>query len=388
MTAPTVAGKVGSEASRSTPVCRRDLIVIVGTTLLWAVIMVGAARAAGFDPGATVTWDRWDSGNYLSIAEHGYIYEHCDGVANRGPDDWCGNSGWFPLYPYLMRGGSWTGLGFDTAGRILSFVAMIGVWCALWFGFLRRRPIVVGALGMVTAAAFPSSVYYGAIFPISTMLVAVLVGLVLVDRQRWLLAGCCGAVAAMVYTSGAVFGIVALVPLTASSVGDVRARVRAALAVAGPVIGGWLAVMVNFQRDVGAWDAAYNTQASYNYEPTFPFVTMYRQAQKLGNDAQPGIIGVQTLLVAVMVVVALAVAYRDRAELSHGERGAVALMVPLWLLPLTLAGDLSLYRAESLLLPVVIVLTRLRSPMIAVFAAVCVPVCFMMAKLFFDVTLI
>ena len=57
----------------------------------------------------TWTWGRWDSGQYLPIADKGYIYERCAGVANRGPEDWCGNAGWFPGYPYLMRVGPWFG---------------------------------------------------------------------------------------------------------------------------------------------------------------------------------------------------------------------------------------------------------------------------------------
>jgi hypothetical protein len=182
--------------------------------------------------------------------------------------------------------------------------------------------------------------------------------------------------------------VIALVPLTAASVGDLRDRVRAALMVGMPIFLGYVAVLANFQRDVGAWNASLNTNASYNFEPAFPLGTIWRQAQKSGSDALPGIIGVQTLLVAAMVIAALIVAYRCRSELSHGERGAAVLVVALWLLPLTLGDDLSLYRAESLLLPVVILLTRLRVPLLAPFAVVCVPVCFMMAQLFFDNTLI
>ena len=131
-----------------------------------------------------------------------------------------------------------------------------------------------------------------------------------------------------------------------------------------------------------------NTQASYNFEPAFPFVTIWRQAQKLGDHAVPGIIGVQTLLVAAMVVAAMFVASRDRSDLSLGERRAIVLVLALWVLPLTLGGDLSLYRAESLLLPVVIQLTRQRVSIVAGFAVVCVPVCYLMTTLFFDATLI
>ena len=162
----------------------------------------------------------------MLIARNGYILEQCVGVDNRGPENWCDNSGWFPLYPYMIRVGSWAGLGYDSVGRANSLVSMVVAWSALWFGFLRRRPLVAGALGMVIAAAFPASVYYGEIFPVSTMLAAALLALVCVDRQRWLLAGLCGAVAALVYPSGFLVGTLALVPLTALSLGDVRTRVR------------------------------------------------------------------------------------------------------------------------------------------------------------------
>lgn len=93
-----------------------------------------------------------------------------------------------------------------------------------------------------------------------------------------------------------------------------------------------------------------------------------------------------------MVIAAGVVAWRDRSNLSLGERGAVVLVFALWLLPLTLGGDLSLYRAESLLLPVVILLSLMRVPSVAGVAVAGVavagvPVCYTMAKLFFDGTL-
>ncbi len=170
----------------------RDVAVLAGTLLLWLTMVSLAARSVGWAPFLTPTWGRWDTGQYLSIARNGYVFEQCVGVANRGPEDWCGNSGWFPLYPYMMRVGSWTGLGYDTVGRAISLVSMVVAWSALWFGFLRRRPFPAGAIGMAIAAAFPASVYYGAIFPVSTMLAAAILALVSVDRQRWLLAGCAG----------------------------------------------------------------------------------------------------------------------------------------------------------------------------------------------------
>ena len=54
------------------------------------------------------------TGHHMSIADSGYVYEKCVGVADRGLNDWCGNSGnsgWFPGYAHAMRVGSWFGLG-------------------------------------------------------------------------------------------------------------------------------------------------------------------------------------------------------------------------------------------------------------------------------------
>lgn len=383
-----VATAVEVSETESAPVTGRDVAIIAGTAVLWGVVMIAAARSAGFSAWSTSSWGRWDTGHYLSIADSGYVYERCVDVANRGPDDWCGNAGWFPLYPYSMRVGSWFGPSLESVGRAVSLFAMVGAWTVLWFGFLRRRPRAAGVLGMALAAVFPASVYYGAVFPISLVVCATMLALMLLDRQRWLLAGCCGAVAAMAYTSGFVVVGIALVPLTASSIGDVRERVRAAAAVAGPIVIGYVAVLANFQRDVGAWDAAVNTNASYNFEPAFPLTTIWRQTEKLTDDIHPGVIGVQTILVAVMVVVALVVAYRARTELSLGERATAVLVVALWLLPLTLGGDLSLYRAEALLLPAAILLSRLPVLALAAFTVMCVPVGFAMARLFFSATLI
>ena len=133
----------------------RDVAVLAGTLLLWLTTMSLAARSVGWAPLLTPTWGRWDTGQYLSIARNGYIFEQCVGVANRGPDDWCGNSGWFPLYPYMMRVGSWSGLGDDTVGAgdltRLDGDGLVGAVVR----FLRRRSIVAGVLGMVIARGVP-----------------------------------------------------------------------------------------------------------------------------------------------------------------------------------------------------------------------------------------
>jgi hypothetical protein len=72
--------------------------------------------------------DRWDSGNYLKIAGHGYSQAHC--VPKVGNPftaaDWCGTVGWFPLYPLAMRLVGALGLGAPRAGLLLAELFALG----------------------------------------------------------------------------------------------------------------------------------------------------------------------------------------------------------------------------------------------------------------------
>lgn len=365
------------------PITKRDALVIGGSLVLWGLVMWWAARSTGFNALTTRAWGRWDTTHYLSIADSGYVFEHCAGVPNRGPTDYCGNSAWFPGYPYALRLGSYLGPSTRTVGRLLSFVALVGAWGVLWFGFLRIRG-AVGIVGMALAAVFPSSVYYGAIFPISTVIACWLIALLLIGQRRWLWAGVAAACATVCYPSGVTLGILSAVPLLAAEVGDLRARTRAAIQVAAPVVGAYLLVLLNFQRAVGHWNAWFKTVAAYHYEPTPPTAVIERQLRYMGNDSVPGAIGAQTLMVLVLIAAATFVVVAHRGRLSLAERGVALSVGAMWILPLTLGGDLSLYRAESLLVPVVVLLTRLRVPVVAGFLALSVPVSYLMAELFFQ----
>ena len=381
-------GETEHDSRTRLDVTGRDVAVVSGTLALWGGIVALAGRSQGLSIWATSSWGRWDTGLYLQIADSGYAFGHCDGIPNRGPSDYCGSSGWFPGYPYAMRLGSKFGPELDVVGRLISWTALIVVFAVLWFGFVRSRPRWSGLLAMGLAAAFPASVYYGAIFPVSTMIAFALLALVCIDRERWLLAGCCGAGAAIVYPSGVVLGVIALVPLTASTVGVLRDRVRAALLVAVPIATGYLLVLANFQRATGHWDAWFKTQRGYHLAATFPLEMIRRQVAHIGSDPIPAAVGIQTIVVTVIVVAAGWVVWAHRHDLTLGERGTALAVLGLWVLPLTLGGDLSLYRAESLLLPVVILLSRLRPIVLGIFVVVCVPLGYRMAQLFFDATLI
>lgn len=361
--------------------------VVVAALGLWAVVTWTAAAAVGFSGHKTSTWARWDTGHYVDIAEDGYTVGPCVDVANRRPTDLCGTTGWFPALPYLMRAAGVIGVAAKTAGRWIALAAFAGTLAVLWRGFLAQRPRPQGLAAMALAAVFPGAVYYGAIFPTSLATLSTVGCLALVERRRWAAAGLCGALAAAAYPSGLLVVVVAVVPLVSRDLGPWRERLRAAAWLVGPPMAAYGLVLLELQRTVGAWDAWFRVQVGYRHDPAWPWATVADQVRTLGADGAPGWIGLQTLLVAALVLAAGVAAARHWPDLGLGERAAVPLVAVLWLSPLALGGTLSLYRAEALVLPAVILVARLRVGWIVAAVVVAAPTAHMMARLFVDTTL-
>ena len=136
--------------------------------LYWA-----AADRGGFDYLLVRTHARWDSGNYLHIAGHGYTLAHCVPRAGSpfGPADWCGTAGWFPLYPLAMRLLGGLGLGLPRAGLALAeLFALATLGLVWWLLGASLRPAELACLAL--AAVFPGSIYEHALFPVSLAVAA------------------------------------------------------------------------------------------------------------------------------------------------------------------------------------------------------------------------
>jgi hypothetical protein len=365
------------------------LIAVVSALGLWTAITWLAAVSAGYSPTATDTWGRWDTGWYRTIAQDGYSLGRCIDVPNRSVEDFCGAAGWFPGFPYLMRVvAEVTGATVDTAGRWIAVVALATMFAVLWFGFLAKRPLTQSAPAMALAAAFPAGVYYGAIFPVSIVTASMIGALALMQRRRWLAAGICAMAATVSYPSGLMFGAAALVPLLDPHIGSLRRRVGAAAQVAIPVALAYLAVLANLERTVGRWDGWFRVQEAYGYEPTWPTTTVLDQLGIITSREASAWVGIETLFVLVVVFTCAWLGVRYWHDLGSGERAVLFVGFALWLPPLVLGGDLSLYRAESLLVVSVILLARLRPTALWALAIVAVPISYNMAQLFFAYVLI
>jgi hypothetical protein len=393
---------VQSDASPPTDSPRRGIVrhlavrepligiaAVISALGVWTAITWLAARSVGLSPSETENWGRWDTGWYRTIAQDGYSLGRCIDVPNRSPEDYCGAAGWFPGYPYLMRlVADATGASVDNAGRGIALVALAVMFAVLWFGFLAKRPLAQSAPAMALAAAFPAGVYYGAVFPVSIVTASMIGALALMQRQRWLAVGICAMAATVSYPSGLMFGAAALVPLLDPEIGSLRRRVGAAARVAIPVALAYLAVLANLERTVGRWDGWFRVQEAYGYEPTWPTSTVFDQLEIIIAREASAWVGVETLFILVVVIACTWLGVRHWHDLGSGERGVLFVGFALWLPPLVLGGDLSLYRAESLLVVTVILIARLRPTAIWAFVIAAVPISYNMAQLFFAYVLI
>jgi hypothetical protein len=180
---------------------------IVFPIVVWvgaAVCVAGVAAVFGYRPWESSTWFRWDSGLYLDIARNGYELARCD-----DPTKWCGDSGWFPAYPWAI--GALHLLDFPLQGTaaVISCLFAGATIVLLWATFFERRVDRAAAGALVYAAFAPGQIYHYAIFPLSLLALCSVAFMWLLYRGRVVAAGIAGAVATLTYPTGVVLAPVA-----------------------------------------------------------------------------------------------------------------------------------------------------------------------------------
>jgi hypothetical protein len=322
----------------------RKLLVPLAAFLAARVLFAVAAKEAGYAPFAPVLWQRWDSGQYLSIARQGYDLVECSRIGY-APNGWCGNSGWMPAYPALIAGAVRLGAPPLPAAVAISAGFEIALLVLLWNGlFARKNP-----LALLACALAPGAVYFHAVFPVSMCAFFVALCLWLLLQDRFALAGLAGAAAAASYSSGFLVAPIAAAWALCRP-GTAGQRLSRALLSGGIAAGGLVAVFAFQQATVGAWDAFLRVQAKYDHHFAFPLETMILQWR-----SAPRAIALQTVVVAVGML-ALA-AWRVAAGLRPRDALLLGVAALFWLFPLSLA-NVSPTRSEAFVLPALILLAE------------------------------
>lgn len=350
------------------------LVVFEAVRWLFAI----AAARVGFDAWNPLSWKRWDSGHYLNIAVRGWEFFTCARLYGR-PDEWCGNAAWFPLYPWLLRPLIALGVRPETAGVWVSASAALAMLVLLWNALLRERGLKGFAL-LAMAGVFPGAVYAHAIFPTGLAQLCMITASVALVRRRWPLAGLAGGFLSMTYVTGVMLSAPNAIAAW------LRSRsIRPALVAGGLSVAGFAAVLLAQQALLGHWDAWIRTYQKGLPGLGHPLAGYWDVIDKVVTaDIQRRTIALQALTVAGLVLLGLVTSAVTRSwrDPLRAWAGMTALLY--WAFPLIAGRGLSLYRADALVLPVLLLLVDLPVWTLVPLLAWLVAVAFSMGQLFFN----
>ncbi|MBE7210898.1 MAG: hypothetical protein INR65_07740 [Gluconacetobacter diazotrophicus] len=199
----------------------------------------------------------WDANWYLSIADRGYAYDPTGQSS----------AGFYPLYPLLIRAGTRLGCDDRLTGYAISLAALYAGCLGLWRLTAREtRSAAVAERAVLFLLFCPGAMWFGMIYTESLFLVTTVGCLLAARRGRWLAAGLWGMAAALTRTPGLL--LAGFLFLEAAQqwweLPGARSRrwlKRAALAVAGPVVG-QASYLVFLQIRFGDWRAQQKTMAA------------------------------------------------------------------------------------------------------------------------------
>ena len=370
---------------------RQVLVAILPPLAVFIASRLFLIRAASWtknDAWTAGPWGHWDTAHYLQIAEKGYELFRCERLhsPDYDPNWFCGNTGWLPGFPLLIRALNSLGIDRVVAGAGIAAVFALATLILIWNAFLEAKPTTANLLTLALAGFFPGHVYEHAVFPVSMFTFFQVAALHSHVQRRFAVAGVLGGIAAFSYGSGLFLaGVLGLDHLRRLRADGLHAFVHRVLV--GPcvvVMGFALAVWVQW-RDVGAWNGYFAVQDKYGYGLTPPWRTLAPHFESLfaAHASAPNI---QTLFVLVLVLSLVWAA--TRAPRSESDSVLAVFLVAYWLIPLSLGGNLSLYRAEAVLLSGVPLARKLPVPMLCAVLLAALVISARMALLFFKGTLV
>lgn len=364
----------------------RALVPPLAAFALARAFLCLVAAGTSRPPWEAGSWSGPDSAHYLSIARRGYELVPCSPADP--PPGHCGNAGWMPLYPWLLRPLIAVGAPPRWAAAVVPACLALATLAVLWAGSLSswRRG---GLIALAAAAAFPGQVYQHGAFPLALFSLLVLVCLGAAVHGRWWLAAAAGFGTALTYSTGWLLGPV-LLAWGLLDRNRTPGRTCGAALAALATVGGFACVLLLHAWQLGAWDAFFLVQGAYGHRLANPLATWWLAVREVFAPPWQGVQEgphLQTLLVGAWVAAVLTAA-RSRGK-DGGATSLLALYTgALWLFPLLLGSGVSLYRSEATLLPSVLLARHLPRPLLLVVVAAMVLVAWPMAVLYFRLQLV
>jgi hypothetical protein len=158
-------------------------------------------------PSSTARWtfwngldfQRWDSWNYLFIAYKGTTLHLCAGGEMNFGLTWCGDAGWLPGYPVMVRMIQKLGFPMLTSAGIVTLAAWLLTLFVVWFGWLRSTSKTRSFLTLLLFAMFTGAIYTFAVFPMSCATLFVVLGYYFAGQRRYIVGGLSLLIAGLMY---------------------------------------------------------------------------------------------------------------------------------------------------------------------------------------------
>jgi Gpi18-like mannosyltransferase len=304
----------------------RLLMFLIGLVAVAAIPPIQPVGVPGWpahplpDPGwhnALTAWERFDALWFLRIADAGY-----------GLHD--GSAAFFPLYPLAIRALSFVLGGRPFAASVLvSNAAFLGALVVTYLLTEREFDEPRARTTVVLLAFLPTSYFFLMPYSESLFLLLVVGAFWGARRGRWVLAGGCGALAALTRSVGLV-----MVPALAVEAMHRRAEGRGPawpglLAAAGSGLG-TVAYLGWWQIRAGDWLAPLTRQQNWQREFSWPWATLWngtRSAFRFVGGTNGGYWIADWLIVVPVLLLSGYALVRYRP--SYGVYLAGSLLIPL-----------------------------------------------------------
>jgi hypothetical protein len=339
-------------AARWSVFMRDVLLPVVASRILLASVGVLSIAALPHSPWVPFAWlrsagnplvdafARWDALHYVAIAANGY------------PATVPANAAFFPLYPLLVRsvalaGGGVGTLAFETSALIVSNLALIAAAAGLIALVRLDHDRATASRAVWYLVAFPTSLFLSAAYAESLFL-ALSIGAVLAGRrQRWMLAGVLGGLAALTRP----FGFLVALPLAIEAYLQWRAGSRSWRPIAGILticgaLAGWIAFLTVHFHDPLAFLHAEKNWGRHLSPPWQAFINFFNGPLTANSGSHSIIDFVFAVVTIALVIIAWKVL-----------RPSYALyLTALVLVPLSSGSLGSLSRFDVTFFPIIVVL--------------------------------
>lgn len=331
---------------------------------------------------------RWDSGNYLLLAEKGLYMEYCDGEFSRmlrAPYR-CGTAGWFPGYSYLIY----------LLKLLIGDAAVAGMIISkLFFIFSLYLFMVIAKLNEVKTKAillvmcfcvFFGSIYYHAIFPISQFICFALAAIYAVKKNKIYLASIFTLAACLSYSTGFLLGGALSLALLIQHYSRLRTTLFMVILPALGSVLGLISHFVVLHFQTGYWNAFFLVQGRYGHKLRTPLDKVMQVFDTIPDPITDLMVFVNIQSILILIAFGLITFYFFKNRYYRKPLLLILfcyLTTYLWFPYLVGSQYLSLYRAESLLIPMLFFAAKLPSRFILLIFLILLLVHLPMNHLFF-----